>query len=305
MTREEMNQEKQQEIFSEERHEKRKKITILIFKLCGIIVLGFILFYLYTNFVSSKIITVNEHRIINDKIPDSFSGLKVIQFSDLHYGTTFFAEDLAKVVSEINKRKPDLVVFTGDLIDEKYELKTEEQEKIIKQLKKINSSLGNYAVFGDDDDEIFQTIMKESNFEILDNSYELIYKDSNNPILLVGIDSLLNDKDNLENAFSYFNETAYNSNIFSLVIMHEPDMVDSIINEYPSDLLLAGHSHNGSIVIPFVGGLYRVDGARNYYKSYYKIDDNDFYISSGLGTDGPGFRLFCRPSINFFRISNK
>ena len=45
MTREELNQEKQQEIFSEERHEKRKKITIFVFKLCFFIVVGFIVFY--------------------------------------------------------------------------------------------------------------------------------------------------------------------------------------------------------------------------------------------------------------------
>ena len=122
MTREELNQEKQQEIFSEERHEKRKKITIFIFKLCFFIVVGFIAFYVYTTFVSSKVLSVKEHRIVNEKLPDNFNGLKVLQFSDLHYGTTIFKSELKKLVKEINKRSPDLVVFTGDLIDKNYEL---------------------------------------------------------------------------------------------------------------------------------------------------------------------------------------
>ena len=40
-------------------------------------------------------------------------------------------------------------------------------------------------------------------------------------------------------------------------------------------------------------------------QEYYKVKDADLFISSGMGTNGPGFRLFCRPSINFLRLSNK
>lgn len=305
MTREELNQEKQQEIFSEERHEKRKKITIFVFKLCFCIVIGFVAFYAYTTFVSSKVLSVNEHRIVNEKLPDNFNGLKVLQFSDLHYGTTIFKSDLKKLVAEINKRSPDLVVFTGDLIDKKYELKTDEQEQIIKLLKNIDASLGKYAIAGEEDDEIFLTIMKESNFEVLSNSYELIYNNADKPILLIGLDSLLLNKNDVNAGFAYYNEPTHNSNIFSITLTHEPDLIDSILDNYSTDLILAGHSHNGSIVIPFIGGIHRVDGARKYYKEYYKIDNTKFFISSGIGTNGPGFRLFCRPSFNFFRISNK
>lgn len=305
MTREELNQEKQQEIFSEERHEKRKKITIFIFKLCFFIVVGFIAFYVYTTFVSSKILSVKEHRIVNEKLPDNFNGLKVLQFSDLHYGTTIFKSELKKLVKEINKRSPDLVVFTGDLIDKNYELKTDEQEQIINLLKSIDASLGKYAVSGEEDDEIFLTIMKESNFEVLSNSYELIYSNADKPILLIGLDSLLLDKSDLTGGFSYYSEPTHNSNIFSITLTHEPDIIDSILDEYPTDLILAGHSHNGSIVIPFIGGVHRIDGARKYYKDYYEFGDTQVFISSGIGTNGPGFRLFCRPSFNFFRISNK
>lgn len=306
MTREELNQEKQQEIFSEERHEKRKKITIFVFKLCFFIVVGFIVFYGYTAFVSSKVLSINEERIINEKLPNSFNGVKVIQFSDLHYGTTVFKKELKNLVMEINKRSPDLVFFTGDLIDINYELSTDEQEQIIEVLKSIDASLGKYAISGEEDDnEVFLTIMKESNFEVLNNSYELIYNDAEEPILLIGIDSLLSDNNDISSSFEYYNEPTHNSDIFSITLLHEPDIVDDILSNYSSDLIFAGHSHNGSIVLPFIGGVHRVDGAREYYKDFYKIDETRLYISSGIGTNGPGFRLFCRPSFNFFRISNK
>ena len=88
-------------------------------------------------------------------------------------------------------------------------------------------------------------------------------------------------------------------------MLHEPDIVDSIISTYPSDLFLAGHSHNGTVRIPIINTpLLKSKNAIKYNQDYYKINNSELYISSGLGTE-TGIRLFCRPSINFFRLSNK
>ena len=276
---------------------------MLIFKFSFYIIIGFLLFYLYTTFISTRIISVHEERIINKKVPDSFNGLKIAHFSDLHYGSTYFINELKDVVKKINKRKPDIVVFTGDLIDKNYDLTMSEQEKIIKELKNIDSTLGKYAIYGEEDNSIFETVMRQSGFDILDNNYDIIYNNSNDPFILIGLNS--NNESNLVSAFSYFKEPTHNSNIFSVTLIHEPDMVDSVSENNTSDLFLAGHSHNGYIVFPFIGGIYKIQGAKKYNAPYYKIEDSHLYISSGLGTNGPGFRLFCRPSINFFRISNK
>ena len=139
MTREELNQQKQEEILNEERREKRKKTTLFILKLIGAIVVSFLFFYVYTTYVSSRIISVKEKRLINEKVPESFNGLKVVQFSDLHFGTTVFVEEVENLVKKINSTNPDIVIFTGDLIDINYNLQTIEQENLIKQLKKINA----------------------------------------------------------------------------------------------------------------------------------------------------------------------
>lgn len=305
MTREELNKYKQQEITNELKRENRKKITLFVFKMSGLLVLGFLLFYLYTTYVSTGLLLVKEERVVNSKLPSIFDGLKVIQFSDLHYGSTVFYDEVKDVVEEINKRKPDIVVFTGDLIDANYDLKTEEQEKLITLLKKIEVKLGKYAVTGEEDEEIFHTIMKQSDFFILENDYELIYNESSQPILLIGLSSKLNDDINIEEGFSYFTESTHNANIFTITLVHEPDTADKILSNYSTDLLLSGHSHNGNIRLPILGALYKYEGARKYDQEYYKIKDTDLYVSSGIGTNGPGFRLFCRPSINFFRISEK
>ena len=304
MTREELNQQKQNEIIQEEKREKRKKLIILGLKIIIFIVTGFLLFYTYTTYVSNTMMIVKEDRIVDKDIPNQFNGIKIIHFSDLHYGTTFFEKQLKKMVKEINDRNPDLVFFTGDLIDKEYKISSEESEMINKYLSRIKTKLGKYAVSGEEDGDEFTTIMNQSGFTILNNDYELLYNDGNEEILLVGLDSSLSGKQDVEKAYEYFSTEGYNSNIYTISLVHEPDSVNEMM-QYKNDLVLAGHSHNGNIRIPFIGALSKVEGAKKYDQEYYKINNTKLYISSGMGTNGPGFRLFCRPSINFFRLGSK
>jgi hypothetical protein len=305
MTREEINEEKQKEIFREQNKDRIKKISKKAFKFIFIILILGTLFFTYTTYISTVKVSVREYRITNKKIPTSFNGLKILQFSDLHYGTTMTYDNLKKIVKQINERKPDIVVFTGDLISDDYDLTKEEQEKIIKQLNKIDASLGKYAITGNEDDteNSFTTIFNQSNFTILNDDYELIYKDNNNPILLVGI----SNNQNIENAYSYFKEEVYNKDIYTITLVHKPDTTDDILDEYNSDLILAGHSHNGNIQIPFINyPLITKEGSKKYNKEYYKINNTKLYISSGLGTNSSnGIRLFCRPTMNLFRLSSE
>lgn len=304
-TRTERNEEKQKEIIQQEKRELHKKVIISSIKIICILIILSLVFLLYTTYISSKVVVVKEERITNEKIPESFNGIKIIQVTDIHYGSTTTIDDIKKLVTLINRRSPDLVVFTGDLVDKNYQLKSKEQEKLINQLKKITSTIGKYAVFGEEDGETFTTIMNQSEFIILDNQYELIYNNSNSPILLIGLNSSLNEKIDIDKGYEYFNEPTHNSNIYTITLLHEPDSVDEIKTSYHTDLFLAGHSHNGQIAIPYIGGILRKDGAREYVNEYYELNEGKLYISSGIGTTGNGLRLFCHPSINFFRLSSE
>jgi len=301
MTREELNKEIQEEINEENKIKKNKSIIKFIIKSTLFLIIFFILFYSYTTYISTLKIGVREYRITNKKVPNSLNGLKIVHFSDLHYGSTMFNENVKEINKMINIRKPDIVIFTGDLIYKDYKFKPKEQEKLIKYLKSIDASLGKYAILGDQDNESVATIFNQSDFTILRNEYELIYKNNNDAILLIGLTSKNQD---IEKAYSYFKEENHNSNIYTITLVHKPDTTDEIIN-HPTDLILSGHSHNGNIRIPFINyPLYKYDGAMKYNQEYYKINNTKLYISSGLGTTN-GFRLFCRPSINFYRISTK
>lgn len=305
MTREELNKAKQSEIISEERREKRKKVVCITFKVILALVIIFSTFYILNDYIFTKKILVKEERIVNEKIPDSFNGLKVVQFSDLHYGSTVFLDDVKKLVKIINSRNPDIIIFTGDLIDKDYNISDKDKEKLMNEISKLKANIGKYSIFGDEDSDDYSSIIKQAGFALLDNSYDLIYDGDKTPIIIIGISSLLNNNYDIDSAFSYFKENNSNSNLYSIVIFHEPDLTDYILKNKNTDLLLAGHSHNGYIKLPFVNGLIKSDGATEYYDERYDFSNSKLFISSGIGTNGSGVRFLCHPSINFFRFSSK
>ena len=301
MTREELNEDMQKEINKEQTKEQAKKIIKVTIKILLFTLIFGGLFFSYTTYISTAKIGVREYRVKNNKLPKNYEGLKIIQISDLHYGSTMNLKELKKVVKLSNERKPDIVVFTGDLISTKYKIKPEEKEKITEELKKLTYTLGKYSILGDEDNEDISTIYNQSDFTLLNNESDIIYNNETTPILLVGLNSKNKNQD-IEKAYNYFKQETHNSDIYTITILHEPDTVDEI--NYNSDLFLAGHSHNGNIQIPFINQpvvLYK--NALKYNKEYYKLNNSELYISSGLGTNKIDIRLFCRPSINFFRIS--
>ena len=304
-TREELNKKQFDEIINEEKREKRKKIVILVFKIILIIVLIMSAFYLYTTYISTKGLITKEERITNSRIPSSFDSVKIVHFSDLHFGTTVFQSEVKKVVKAINRVRPDIVVFTGDLIDKNYKLNSKEQEILTNELKKINTTIGKYAISGEEDGEEFNTIFNQSEFIILNNDYDLVYSNDNNPILLIGLSSSLNDKRDIDNAYKYFKEETHNSKIYTICLLHETDSIDEILSKYKTDLFLAGHSHNGQIKIPFMGAISGKKGSDAYFDEFYQVNQSKIYVSSGIGTNDFGFRLFDRPSITLFRLSSK
>ena len=288
----ELNKDKQKDIDREKQTEKVKKIVKrIVIALIIIFLLVFFTFFYITNIGTTSLI-VNEEAIVNSKLPESFSGLKVIQFGDLHYSNY---DLLKEVVNAITKRNPDLILFTGDLLGNE-DLTPKNRKKLVKELKRLNSTLGKYAVLGESDNDDAISILVDCGFKVLDDSNELIYNESNEPIMLVGLNTN-NDSINYDKAFTNYNDTTY-----TITIFHKPDYIDEFVEVYPIDLALAGHSHLGEIRIPYLLNLASKDHASKYINSYYKINNTEFYITSGIGTDTYDVRINARPSINFFRL---
>ncbi len=285
----ELNKDKQKDIDREKQAEKVKKIVKMI--VISFIIIFLLTFFYITNIGTTSLI-VNEEAIVNSKLPESFNGIKVIQFGDLHYNNNNLLKD---VVDAIIKRNPDLIIFTGDLLGNET-LTPKNRKKLVKELKRLNSTLGKYAVLGESDNSDAISILVDCGFKVLDDSNEFIYNESNNPIMLVGLNTN-NDVINYDKAF-----TNYNPNIYTITIFHKPDYIDNFIKNYKIDLALAGHSHLGEIRIPYLFNLASKDKASKYINSYYEINNTKFYITSGIGTDTYDIRINARPSINFFRL---
>jgi len=269
-------------------------------------------FLLYSRFISTKGLVVREYKIVNEKITDNFHGLKIVHISDIHYGTTICKEELEKIVEKINILKPDIVVLTGDLLDETIEMPKNYEKDIIETLSKIDTTIGKYAINGNHDYEFknFNTIIEQSGFINLNDNYDQIYKDGNNYILLTGISTNMHGDKQLEEKLegpttllTTIPEEEKN-NIYKILLTHEPDIIDDI-QSIDFDLILAGHSHNGQVRLPFVGAIVTPEYSKKYYEEHYTIDNTELYISGGLGTSTIKFRFFNKPSINLYRITNK
>lgn len=303
VTREEKNKKLQQEIKKEDNKRKRNKIFMRFLLLLLILILIIIGLYSYMHFIGTKGLVVREYKVVNSKLPDNLHGFKIVHFSDLHYLSTVNKNDLKNMVTTINKLKPDVVVFTGDLTDSEIEVSNNDLNDMIELFNKIKVTTGLYAIKGNHDysNNNFDLVFSQTDFKVLDNSYDLIYYHDTIPILITGIGSDLQGDMDIGKAYSY-NET---DNIFTISLLHEPDYIDDILLTNQVDLALSGHSHNGQVRLPFIGALQSVEGAKKYKDSYYKINNTDLYISGGMGTSIFKIRFFNRPSINFYRLVEK
>lgn len=271
-----------------------------------IITLIIVLIILYSHYIEPRKIEVKEYKIVNEKFKDKLHGFKIAHIADIHYGKTTFKKDLDKIISKINLTKPDILIFSGDLIDKDTINNEQIKEEIESSFKKLNNDIILYQVKGEDDLKIdnYDLIMENLGFISLNNTFEKLYVDENDYILLSGVSTFEENSDFLgkqDGVLNYLLENKDEPPLYSIIVTHEPDSIDEIDTSI-SDLVLSSHSHSGQIKIPFIGGIKYPNYTKKYHEDYQKVNDNDLYITSGIGTTTYGFRLFNPPSFNLYRI---
>ena len=277
---------------TKETKENKSHIFIYILLIIGLIII-------YSRYIATTGIQIKEYSVINNKIPESFKGFKVVHFSDLKYGSTTDQKYLKKLVNKINELNPDIIIFTGDLISSNYKLTDNDKKSIIENLNKLDPKIDIYSIRGDNDiNETYNSIITQNKIIEINNLNKLIYYKGDTPIMLIGLDDSINGNQSLDMAFNY-----EENNYYKILIAHEPDTYEKI-KDKNIDLFLAGHSLNGQVRLPFIGSIYTPTGAKKYYDSKYKIDNTEIYISNGLGTSKIPYRLNNRPSINLYRFYN-
>ena len=255
-----------------------------------LIIIGFIIF-IDAKYVCPTLIKVNEYQIESEKIPSGFNNYKIVHISDIRFNNNLqLIEDM---VNKINDQKPDILVFTGNLLTKK--INNEEKQQITSLINKINVRFEKFAILGDKDNNQSTEILNECNFTILDNSSKYIFNNDSTPILIVGGDNITSE------SFISDDEITYN---FVIALIHKPDYYDKI-KDLNIDITLAGHSLGGEIRLPLWGGLIKNSGSKKYNNEYYEFENNKLYVSFGIGLGKTNLRFLNMPSINVYRLKAK
>ena len=285
-----------------------------IFNAIGLaVVIGWISIVVYGCIEGWKKVTVERVSIASSKLPKVFNGYKIVQLSDFHIGTYADSpETVDKIVNEVNALNPDLIVFTGDLVnsvsDEITQFKTALSK--LKARDGVFSVLGNhdYCLYRDykapdtPDKQLVKVINNEEEvgWRMLRNDSYIIRK-GNDSIAIVGVDNagsrMFPDKSDLPKAVK-----GLSADNFKILLSHDPShWRREVLPTTDIDLTLSGHTHAMQFKIgnwspskwtyPEWGGLY-VEG------------NQKLYVSTGIG-ENIAFRFGVWPQIVLLTLYSK
>ena len=207
-------------------------------------------------------IVVNHVTINSPKMPKSFEGFRILQFSDAHVGTwgndTTFVSHL---VDEINAQDVDLILFTGDIVNRC----SKELDPFLPVFARLHAPHGVYAVLGNHDYggymdwehpgdankdvDRLKKMMKSINWTVMCNTTEFVKVD-NDSIVLIGVENWgeppFKQLGDLGKSYpdDPKNFRGLNDDMFKILLTHNPMHWSSVAVDISNiDLSLAGHTH--------------------------------------------------------------
>lgn len=238
---------------------------------------------------------LTEYKISSDRLPEEFSGFRIVQISDLH-GSRFGAEN-RRLVEAVIAQKPDLIALTGDLITTGADLPAVEE-----LLRGIAGIAPAYFVCGNHEwasgcvSEL-AAMMDRYGVRYLSNEYEPLSR-GRAQIIVAGAEDP-NGRADMPKPDEFIAQLRQEyPEDFVLMLGHR----NFWVQQYPAlpvDLILSGHAHGGIVRMPFVGGLLDVQhrlGAQ-YEKGLYASGSYVMAVSRGLGNSIIVPRLFNRPEL--------
>lgn len=236
---------------------------------------------------------------LDEDIPKSFDGFKIVFVADFHYGPTIGLPFIRKVVKAINDQEADIVLLGGDYVYKG----SQYIEPVFEVLKDIRAPMGVFAVLGNHDHwewaEATRNCMIQYDITLLDNTSEWINV-GNDSIKIGGVGDFWEDVQNLDSTISDVSEEN-----FCILLMHNPDYVPSLKTD-KIDIILAGHTHGGQVSLFGLWSPYLPIKAGQ--KLAYGWFENEFtktYVTSGIGTIFPPIRFCMRPEIVVMTLVRK
>lgn len=275
------------------RRNNNKKIVPLLLLVLAVGVLG------YARFVEPNLLVVKETVVSSPRVGDAAEGLRILVFADTHFGPHYTVSDFRKVVEAAAAAEPDIVFFLGDLIDNFHRYDGPGGiDAIAELLAAIPARYGKYAVFGNHDygggaESVYPAVMAAGGFTLLVN--ETVFLPELD-LTITGIDDVVIGYGDPAAAGAASGEG------FTIVATHAPDIADQLA-PYPSDLVLAGHTHGRQVALkPFDSYILPPYG-RIYVKGAYDLSDGrSLHVTAGLGTTKLPLRLGSVPELTLIRL---
>ena len=262
--------------------------------------------------------TIRREKIILGNLPDAFNGLKIIQISDIHSGSFASGDAFKKAVEMINAEKPDLVFFTGDLVNDR----SDEAEPFVEIWKDLKAEFGIFSTLGNHDYgdyvqwgspqlkaqnlERLKEIHKEMGWDLLMNEHRILSKDGAS-IGILGVENWgaalrFPRKGDMKKAKLNMPDVPV-----KLLLSHDPSHWKAQItkNHQDIDVAFAGHTHGFQFGIEIPG--FKWSPSQYVYKQWaglYSEGNQHIYVNRGLGFLGYLGRVGIKPEISVIELHN-
>ncbi|NCB51782.1 MAG: metallophosphoesterase [Clostridia bacterium] len=249
-------------------------------------------------------LTVTRYEIASDRLPDSFDGFRIVQLSDLHGSE--FGGDNERLVRAVSEEEPDIIVMTGDFIDEN-EMEIPEVETLVEKLVPIAPVYfisGNHDWAGGEIEELAEMLVSTV-VTYLRNEYITLESEGQH-IVLAGVEDPNGRADMIkpDELVDIINKEFPDS--FIVLLGHR----NYWIERYPDlevDIIMCGHSHGGIVRLPGVGGLIGASGDLfpDYEAGLYTSGRYSMVVSRGLGNSVSAPRFLNTPEIVTLILNTK
>lgn len=265
---------------------------------------------IYGAWIGTTRFTLHKVTFASPDLPASFDGYRVLQLSDIHAGSwQNRTEAMHELVKRCNDLHPDLIVFTGDLINE---LATE-LDKFTSFFAQLKARDGVYACMGNHDygthwhwkqaaDSIrnirdLQAREAAMGWKMLNNTHAFLYRGKDS-IALVGVENVGNPP--FPNEGDLGKALRQTGNSFKILLSHDPThWRKEVLSQSDVQLMLAGHTHEMQ---------FRIFGwspASLFYKEHqglYVKDGRGLYVNGGIGFVLLPIRLGAWPEITIITL---
>lgn len=235
--------------------------------------------------------------------------LRIVQFADSHVGTTFDGEGFAEYVKQMQETKPDIVLITGDFVDDD----TTKKDMILscKALGALKTTYGVYFSFGNHDKGYYGAEYRGYNgddliTELEKNGVTVLQDESvliDNRFYIVGRKDFSEEEQGRSRKSMSELVGDLDKDKFIIVMDHQPhDYVKQ--TEAEADLVLSGHTHGGQMIpINYVGEWIVSTNDKTY--GYEKRDNTNFIVTSGISDWALKFKTGCKSEYVVVDIKGK